>query len=140
MAFTNCCGVSALRFPPSPPASGPPELDDPPLEEPLLPEFEEPPLEELLLPELEGPPLEELLLPGPVELDAPDELPTSVVCASPPVEPHAVAPTKAEISPHHRIYRMFTSRAVRRSFAESQTHGVCPARLPRALRNRRTQS
>jgi hypothetical protein len=106
--LTNCCGVSPLRlFPPSRPASWPPELEDPLLEEPL-PELEELPLEEPVLPDPEEPPLEELLLP--VDPEKPDELPASVVCASwPEVEPHAVAVKEAEINPHQSMRRMFTS-------------------------------
>jgi hypothetical protein len=116
MAFTNCCGESPLRFPPSPPASAPPELEEPPLDEPL-PDPEEPPLEELLLPDPEEPPLEEPLLPGPGE--EPDELPASVVCASPleELEPQAIAPREAEINPHHSMCRMFTSFGRDEAFA-----------------------
>ena len=122
--MTNCCGVSPLRFPesPAPPASEPPELEEPPLEE-LPPELEEPLLEELP-PELDEPLLEELpleldeplleeLLPDPEELERPEELPAgaelsappSVVRASPPeeLEPHAVAPSEAQINAHDSL-------------------------------------
>jgi hypothetical protein len=107
MAFANCCGVRVLKAPPSSPASG-------------LPELEEPLLEELLL-ELEDPPLEELL-PDPEEPERPDELPppeelsaaASVASAAPleEVEPQAVAPREAQINPHHSAYRMYTSLGI----------------------------
>jgi hypothetical protein len=48
MALTTCCGLSALRVPPSPPASGLPALEEPPLAvaaDPALPltPLDEPP-------------------------------------------------------------------------------------------------
>jgi hypothetical protein len=79
-------------------------LEELPLEEPLLEE---------LPPDPEEPLLEELL-PDPEELPAPEELsdPASVVSAGPPEEdePQAVVPRQAQINPHHRVRRPFTSR------------------------------
>jgi hypothetical protein len=129
IALTNCCGVSPLRFPPSlpasPPASGPPELEE------LLPaDPDELPLEEL-----------PLLAPEEEEAEPPDELPeneepsapASLVCASPPVEPHAVPARRAETSPHHhhrrktcRIFHLV--RALRGRYEASKTTRAGPSR------------
>jgi hypothetical protein len=122
--MTSCCGVRRLAEPPSPPLELeellPDEDPDVPEELVLDPEVEPPDeVPEPDEPEPEEPdPLDDPLV-APEELAVPDELPDpeelpvppSVCCAPLPeeLEPHAVAPSRAQTNPHHKPRRMTTS-------------------------------